>query len=116
MLRPHNPRPARRLWRDRFPCYPAGPSILRSFAPHLPRARHMMGVGDCDRKRIGSIGPGDLDAREQAANHGRSEEHTSELQSLMRNSYAVFCLKKTKIQHKEISKRRKQTKIVEIEY
>src|SRR3546814_7930811 len=29
--------------------------------------------------------------------HGRSEEHTSELQSLMRISYAVFCLtKKTK--------------------
>src|SRR3546814_6017172 len=27
--------------------------------------------------------------------HGRSEEHTSELQSLMRISYAVFCLKKT---------------------
>src|SRR3546814_6282321 len=26
--------------------------------------------------------------------HGRSEEHTSELQSLMRNSYAVFRLKK----------------------
>src|SRR3546814_8210874 len=25
---------------------------------------------------------------------GRSDEHTSELQSLMRNSYAVFCLKK----------------------
>src|SRR3546814_1343218 len=25
-------------------------------------------------------------------NHGRSEEHTSELQSLMRHSYAVFCL------------------------
>src|SRR3546814_3368927 len=31
----------------------------------------------------------------------RSEEHTSELQSLMRISYAVFCLKKKKnIQHK----------------
>src|SRR3546814_9379093 len=27
--------------------------------------------------------------------HSRSEEHTSELQSLMRISYAVFCLKKT---------------------
>src|SRR3546814_5337112 len=27
---------------------------------------------------------------------GRSEEHTSELQSLMRSSYAVFCLKKQK--------------------
>src|SRR3546814_5563435 len=31
----------------------------------------------------------------------RSEEHTSELQSLMRISYAVFCLKK---KHQEISK------------
>src|SRR3546814_1083665 len=30
----------------------------------------------------------------------RSEEHTSELQSLMRISYAVFCLKKKKIKHK----------------
>src|SRR3546814_9794291 len=29
----------------------------------------------------------------------RSEEHTSELQSLMRISYAVFCLKKKKIPH-----------------
>src|SRR3546814_4390259 len=31
------------------------------------------------------------------ANDYRSEEHTSELQSLMRISYAVFCLKKNKI-------------------
>src|SRR3546814_7540697 len=30
----------------------------------------------------------------------RSEEHTSELQSLMRISYAVFCLKKTNTRHK----------------
>src|SRR3546814_8481905 len=30
---------------------------------------------------------------------GRSEEHTSELQSLMRISYAVFCLKKKKRTH-----------------
>src|SRR3546814_987916 len=30
----------------------------------------------------------------------RSEEHTSELQSLMRISYAVFCLKKKKTHHK----------------
>src|SRR3546814_3201094 len=29
-------------------------------------------------------------------NYMRSEEHTSELQSLMRTSYAVFCLKKKK--------------------
>src|SRR3546814_10194384 len=32
------------------------------------------------------------------AQSGRSEEHTSELQSLMRISYAVFCLKKKKKQ------------------
>src|SRR3546814_4257162 len=31
----------------------------------------------------------------------RSEEHTSELQSLMRISYAVFCLKKKKKKHKK---------------
>src|SRR3546814_10920315 len=38
----------------------------------------------------------------------RSEEHTSELQSLMRISYAVFCLKKTKndiIKHKTLCDR-----------
>src|SRR3546814_5847469 len=34
----------------------------------------------------------------RAAVAGRSEEHTSELQSLMRISYAVFCLKKKKNQ------------------
>src|SRR3546814_2700605 len=34
---------------------------------------------------------------------GRSEEHTSELQSLMRNSYAVFCLKKKNKQDTEHS-------------
>src|SRR3546814_1312380 len=32
-----------------------------------------------------------------AVTHARSEEHTSELQSLMRISYAVFCLKKKNI-------------------
>src|SRR3546814_7451581 len=33
----------------------------------------------------------------RACRRGRSEEHTSELQSLMRISYAVFCLKKKKL-------------------
>src|SRR3546814_3311318 len=36
--------------------------------------------------------------RRDAEAAGRSEEHTSELQSLMRISYAVFCLKKKKTQ------------------
>src|SRR3546814_8176645 len=35
-------------------------------------------------------------ATEEIASQIRSEEHTSELQSLMRISYAVFCLKKKK--------------------
>src|SRR3546814_2545858 len=36
----------------------------------------------------------DMIAKERTVNTVRSEEHTSELQSLMRISYAVFCLKK----------------------
>src|SRR3546814_9398188 len=42
--------------------------------------------------RVIELAPGDGDAWYNRAT--RSEEHTSELQSLMRNSYAVFCLKK----------------------
>src|SRR3546814_3689254 len=36
---------------------------------------------------------------DEARKHARSEEHTSELQSLMRISYAVFCLQKKKNTH-----------------
>src|SRR3546814_3650680 len=49
-----------------------------------------------------------------STNHGgtpsqtRSEEHTSELQSLMRISYAVFCLKKKHIVHRQHSMLRKR--------
>src|SRR3546814_2525013 len=39
-----------------------------------------------------------VDFTEYASGPARSEEHTSELQSLMRISYAVFCLKKKKTQ------------------
>src|SRR3546814_3299061 len=38
-----------------------------------------------------------LHGRRRCPAFGRSEEHTSELQSLMRISYAVFCLKKKKL-------------------
>src|SRR3546814_2329641 len=38
----------------------------------------------------------DLEVRTEVPPGARSEEHTSELQSLMRTSYAVFCLKKKK--------------------
>src|SRR3546814_10770534 len=47
-------------------------------------------------REMGSLGrPQDLDFR--------SEEHTSELQSLMRISYAVFCLKKKNTIKKELN-------------
>src|SRR3546814_8275604 len=42
-----------------------------------------------------------LPRRQAAQSQCRSEEHTSELQSLMRISYAVFCLKKKKKQHQQ---------------
>src|SRR3546814_8100211 len=46
-------------------------------------------------RRPGILDAGDLDDHGQAVGlQRRSEEHTSELQSLMRISYAVFCLKK----------------------
>src|SRR3546814_5947453 len=51
----------------------------------LGRGRH----GRCGRRDAEGVAP-------MAGRQGRSEEHTSELQSLMRISYAVFCLKKKK--------------------
>src|SRR3546814_6984839 len=46
-----------------------------------PRAHHELQMVIANRPALAAI-------------HGRSEEHTSELQSLMRTSYPVFCLKK----------------------
>src|SRR3546814_4096620 len=47
-------------------------------------------------QRIRPLAPRRSGARSGARRIARSEEHTSELQSLMRISYAVFCLKKKK--------------------
>src|SRR3546814_9257139 len=48
----------------------------------------------CRRRGRPRLGHPRTDARGVGADAPRSEEHTSELQSLMRISYAVFCLKK----------------------
>src|SRR3546814_5106167 len=62
--------------------------------PHLGIGlRQQIGSEHCGPWREGAILPA-----------ARSEEHTSELQSLMRISYAVFCLKKKKIQYKHIAR------------
>src|SRR3546814_1514800 len=47
---------------------------------------------------------------------GRSEEHTSELQSLMRISYAVFCLKKKKKKHTRKTRTRQNNIYTILEY
>src|SRR3546814_3613879 len=58
------------------------------------------GLGGVDRGRVGDrgwcagLGWGRGGHRPRWNKRARSEEHTSELQSLMRISYAVFCLKK----------------------
>src|SRR3546814_7853669 len=74
---------------------PAGSSVLRP-ARALPGWRRRRTIADRHspaRRRGGRAG------RESGmVRRRRSEEHTSELQSLMRISYAVFCLKKKKYQ------------------
>src|SRR3546814_5268297 len=51
---------------------------------------------DGERSIASYIGGDPYENQSQLDNRYRSEEHTSELQSLMRISYAVFCLKKKK--------------------
>src|SRR3546814_3577449 len=51
------------------------------------------------RKRSTRQPPPDRFCPSSRGTHQRSEEHTSELQSLMRISYAVFCLKKKQLTH-----------------
>src|SRR3546814_4456876 len=76
----------------RLDAYPAGMIDMVYFSPPLSRA---------DGKVINNLSALSIDNRsfQQWSRHypWRSEEHTSELQSLMRISYAVFCLKKKKI-------------------
>src|SRR3546814_6276327 len=58
---------------------------------------------------IANRNPRALRARVGNQGTGRSEEHTSELQSLMRISYAVFCLKKKKKRKKSSKNSRTHT-------
>src|SRR3546814_4276394 len=70
-------------------------------APRFDQILGAAGDGDVaariDARKIPGIEPaivGRVLAVTEIALDDRSEEHTSELQSLMRTSYAVFCLKK----------------------
>src|SRR3546814_4158504 len=64
-------------------------------------SRHAAGAGDAIRQNTRcNIRKG---GQRRGSSHSRSEEHTSELQSLMRISYAVFCLKKKNQTHTSTS-------------
>src|SRR3546814_7403571 len=65
---------------------------------HLVRRAKTCGIGyvKLDFQRIMEKRPEIVGSLADATQQIRSEEHTSELQSLMRKSYAVFCLKKKK--------------------
>src|SRR3546814_4814701 len=68
------------------------PAVAREVAV----AAHHAVAGDRDRQAVGAAGLGHRTHRLRLPD-ARSEEHTSELQSLMRISSAVFCLKKKKM-------------------
>src|SRR3546814_4266949 len=93
-------------------------TLFRSERPLVKhhRSRGREGLRRAATRRMGHIGKAvygrpDKQQSEQARRHrqhykaphhiARSEEHTSELQSLMRISYAVFCLKKKKNSYKK---------------
>src|SRR3546814_2643575 len=63
-------------------------------APVQCRRQHCGGERSGQERGVGIAGLAVRCAGRLPGRIERSEEHTSELQSLMRNSYAVFCLKK----------------------
>src|SRR3546814_7376493 len=101
--------PSARCGRDR-----CRPPIARPRASSRPRGRCRHPRRECEFRHapgrwpvprrppvVGLVGGGIVPAggaprSREGGRTGRSEEHTSELQSLMRISYAVFCLKKKK--------------------
>src|SRR3546814_8369146 len=82
----------RSLWRESVASHNPTPSPCQytQVPPHLPQRK------SSERSQSHPV-----EAHPMFEGGWRSEEHTSELQSLMRISYAVFCLKKkkNKIQH-----------------
>src|SRR3546814_2118574 len=100
-----SPPPARKDLRHRDTSRPSPPSLL----PLLPRRvwraalRQTQGErGDCCAAAPQNRAPLAKSSSSRTwARTWRSEEHTSELQSLMRISYAVFCLKKKKRNNSE---------------
>src|SRR3546814_2397456 len=81
-------------------CFKPDPGFVREHSKPNAGDVERRHVDDPLFRRSSSSGRSDSGRSEgdQFVAHIRSEEHTSELQSLMRISYAVFCLKKKTIQ------------------
>src|SRR3546814_4959823 len=94
------------------PGHALAPDLLHDLEPHRARLRRVVAHGVLRQlphfQRDLLLRPdGEIVALPPRL-AARSEEHTSELQSLMRNSYAVFCLKKKKKQKKKRKTTRKK--------
>src|SRR3546814_6332439 len=106
------------LFRSSAHHYRSSTRVSRSqLQPHgRPPRRRPMGhrsyIADTNRDLVGrqlALSQGDVHSHAvQYSRSRRSEEHTSELQSLMRISYAVFCLKKKKKQYTTTQHKKKQ--------
>src|SRR3546814_1623437 len=81
--------------KNAVPAEKAAKIIVDSITSKRPRTRYTIGKDAAMVRFMNWILP-DRMLDKLVARSNRSEEHTSELQSLMRISYAVFCLKKKK--------------------
>src|SRR3546814_8816968 len=77
-------------------------AVARSLVQDVDTANWNAGLRDAALEAY--IGTADIVGACPLVRLGRSEEHTSELQSLMRISYAVFCLKKKKRENTKTNK------------
>src|SRR3546814_1166507 len=94
----HPPCPARAVFRQLPGCLQHGEGCRQGRAEGRPTGRRSRRRYRCDRSAL-TQRRSVLVAERERGRHCRpyrSEEHTSELQSLMSNSYAVFCFKKKK--------------------
>src|SRR3546814_5539160 len=90
-----HPRPCRDLPARRDAGADAAPVQATAGAGSRGDVRRIAQAAARAQFALSAPGPHPADGRANAVKE-RSEEHTSELQSLMRISYAVFCLKKKK--------------------
>src|SRR3546814_6058782 len=96
--------PIGRAYRGAFNALPSPTLAARSIEAAVQRA----GIDGAEVQDV--VFGAALQQGYQATNIARSEEHTSELQSLMRISYAVFCLKKKNQIRNDKNTHKRQTK------